>query len=472
METVTSTHNLEIQSLLFPLRGVRQLSISFRFKKVILGLGDILLLNLALFVALTLRQLELPELARLGQHLIVFNFLHAVWIVIFYSIGLYDIQVFAVPKTVESKLIQGIGIAGIATVVLFYSFIFVEIQPKTVLAIDLTFSGLFLLAWRKWFVRVNRNGSRARILLCGRRIEVGQLKGFLGQNKHLGYEISEPLLLWDGNDGSPATMILDRLKNENVDILAVTRTLSEDPQTRGLSYQLVCAGVPVIEFSRLSEEFTGKIPVSVINENWFLENLREFNKLGFEIFKRALDVTAAVMLGLVALLISPFIFIAIKFDSEGAVLFQQKRTGKGGQEFNLIKFRTMKQDAESKGAQWAAKNDSRITRVGGFMRKTRIDELPQLWNVLRGEMSLVGPRPERPEFVEKLVQDLPFYGARHLVKPGLTGWAQINFGYGASVDDTMEKLQHDLYYIKNRCVWLELSILLKTLGTVLRYEGR
>jgi exopolysaccharide biosynthesis polyprenyl glycosylphosphotransferase len=230
--------------------------------------------------------------------------------------------------------------------------------------------------------------------------------------------------------------------------------------------------VPVIEFSRLSEEFTGKIPVSVINENWFLENLREFNKLGFEIFKRALDVTAAVMLGLVALLISPFIFIAIKFDSEGAVLFQQKRTGKGGQEFNLIKFRTMKQDAESKGAQWAAKNDSRITRVGGFMRKTRIDELPQLWNVLRGEMSLVGPRPERPEFVEKLVQDLPFYGARHLVKPGLTGWAQINFGYGASVDDTMEKLQHDLYYIKNRCVWLELSILLKTLGTVLRYEGR
>jgi exopolysaccharide biosynthesis polyprenyl glycosylphosphotransferase len=278
--------------------------------------------------------------------------------------------------------------------------------------------------------------------------------------------------LWDGNDGSPATMILDRLKNENVDILAVTRTLSEDPHTRGLSYQLVCAGVPVIEFSRLSEEFTGKIPVSVINENWFLENLREFNKLGFEIFKRALDVTAAVMLGLVALLISPFIFIAIKFDSEGAVLFQQKRTGKGGQEFNLIKFRTMKQDAESKGAQWAAKNDSRITRVGGFMRKTRIDELPQLWNVLRGEMSLVGPRPERPEFVEKLVQDLPFYGARHLVKPGLTGWAQINFGYGASVDDTMEKLQHDLYYIKNRCVWLELSILLKTLGTVLRYEGR
>jgi lipopolysaccharide/colanic/teichoic acid biosynthesis glycosyltransferase len=132
----------------------------------------------------------------------------------------------------------------------------------------------------------------------------------------------------------------------------------------------------------------------------------------------------------------------------------------------------MKQDAEAEGAKWATEKDNRITRVGGFLRKTRIDELPQLWNVLKGEMSLVGPRPERPEFVAKLARNIPFYEARHLVKPGLTGWAQTNFGYGASVEDAMEKLQHDLYYIKNRCVSLELSILLKTIGTVLRHEGR
>jgi lipopolysaccharide/colanic/teichoic acid biosynthesis glycosyltransferase len=185
-----------------------------------------------------------------------------------------------------------------------------------------------------------------------------------------------------------------------------------------------------------------------------------------------LDVAAAALLGALAILLTPFVALAIKLDSAGEIFFRQKRTGKGGSEFDLIKFRTMRQDAEAQGAQWAAEKDSRITRVGGFMRKTRIDELPQLWNVIKGEMSLVGPRPERPEFVQELAQSVPFYGARHLVKPGLTGWAQINFRYGASVDDAMEKLQHDLYYIKNRSVSLELSILLKTVGTVLRYEGR
>jgi exopolysaccharide biosynthesis polyprenyl glycosylphosphotransferase len=381
-------------------------------------------------------------------------------------------QLFAIPKTMERKLIQGFGIAGLVTIVLFYTLIFVQIQPKTVLVMDLTFSGLFLLTWRKWFIRYNRNGTKARILLCGREAELDQLELFSDHNQHFGFEVSRPLVLWDGKNGGPADMILDRLKADIVDILAITRTLSEDPRTRGLSYQLVCAGVPVIEFSRLSEEFTGKIPVSVINESWFLENLQEFNKLGFEIFKRALDVTAALILGTIALLLGPLIAVAIKLDSKGDVLFRQTRTGKGGREFRLIKFRTMTQDAEAHGAQWASERDNRITRVGAFMRKTRIDELPQLWNVIKGEMSLVGPRPERPEFVEKLAESIPFYGARHLVKPGLTGWAQINFRYGASIDDSMEKLQHDLYYLKNRSVSLELSILLKTIGTVLRYEGR
>jgi exopolysaccharide biosynthesis polyprenyl glycosylphosphotransferase len=473
MDTIIPNQGqLQYSALLYLNRGVRQLSVSFRLKKGMLAAGDVVFLNLALFLALTMRQLELPELADLNRHLVVFNFLHSIWLVVFYSIGLYDIQLFAVPKTIETKLLQGIGIAGTITIVLFYSFWFVEIQPKTVLAMDLTFSGLLLLGWRKWFTQYNRNGSRARILLCGLKSEIDQLEEFCRHNGHLGYEVSRPLLLWDGQNGSPATMILDRLQDDHVDILAITRALTEDSQTRGLYYHLLCGGVPVIEFSSLAEEFTGKIPVSVIDESWFLANLREFNKLGFEIFKRAVDIGAAVGLGIVTLSLFPVIAAAIKLDSRGEIFFRQTRTGRGGRQFNLVKFRTMRQDAETEGPKWATEKDNRITRVGAFLRRTRIDELPQLWNVLKGEMSLIGPRPERPEFVDKLARNIPFYEARHLVKPGLTGWAQTNFGYGASVEDAMEKLQHDLYYIKNRCVSLDVSILLKTVGTVLRYEGR
>jgi exopolysaccharide biosynthesis polyprenyl glycosylphosphotransferase len=473
MDTVVSNQdNPGYRAGFFLLQRERQLSISFPIKKAILVVGDLLLLNLALFLALTFRQLDIPSFLKLSQHLLVFNLIHASWLLIFYSMGLYDIQLFAVPKAVERKLIQGIGIAGILTIVLFYSLSFVEIQPKTVLLMDLTFSGILLLGWRKWFIRYNHSGSKVRILLCGRKTELEQLEAFSNHNGHLGYEVSHPLLLWDGNNGSPAYMILDRLQKDHIDILAITRALSEDSKTRGLSYQLLCAGVPVIEFSRLAEEFTGKIPVSVINEVWFVENLKEFNKLGFEIFKRCLDIGAAVILGILALGVSPIVGLAIKLDSSGPVFFRQKRTGKGGREFNLIKFRTMKQDAEAEGAQWAVVKDVRITRVGRLLRRTRIDELPQLWNVLKGDMSLVGPRPERPEFVDRLARSIPFYEARHLVKPGLTGWAQINFTYGASVEDALEKLQLDLYYIKNRSIALELSTLLKTIGTVLRYEGR
>jgi exopolysaccharide biosynthesis polyprenyl glycosylphosphotransferase len=311
-----------------------------------------------------------------------------------------------------------------------------------------------------------------RILLCGRWTEMNQLQEFFGRNGHLGYEICKPLILKDGENPTLVPRILQRLREDHIDILAVTRSLSEDVTVRGFFYQLLCAGVHVIGVSHLSEELAGKIPVSVINEGWFVENLREFNKRGFEIFKRFLDLTAAVLLGGPTLLILPLFALAIKFDSHGPILFRQKRMGKGGRLFDVVKFRTMVQDAEREGPQWAVAGDNRITRIGGFLRKTRIDELPQLWNVLKGEMSFVGPRPERPEFVKDLAQNVPFYETRHLVKPGLTGWAQINFRYGASIEDAMEKLQYDLYYIKNKSISLELSILLKTVGSVLRYEGR
>ncbi len=217
---------------------------------------------------------------------------------------------------------------------------------------------------------------------------------------------------------------------------------------------------------------TNKIPISLIEEIWFLENLVESKKGTYEIIKRILDFLFAVILGVIALILSPFIIMAIKLDSKGSVLFKQIRVGQNSKSFLAIKFRSMFASAENSGPQWAKPKDPRATKVGRFLRKTRLDELPQLWNILKGEMSFIGPRPERPEFVQELDKKIPHYQIRHLIKPGLSGWAQVNFPYGASIEDALEKLQYELYYLKNRSFILDLGIALRTIKTILQREGR
>ncbi|MFH1534764.1 MAG: sugar transferase, partial [Patescibacteria group bacterium] len=220
------------------------------------------------------------------------------------------------------------------------------------------------------------------------------------------------------------------------------------------------------------ESVTGKIPVSLIDKTWFLENLLEINKQTFEKFKRVVDIIFSIILFIPFIIVYPFAALAIKINSKGPVFYKQKRVGKNEKFFEILKFRSMVADAEKNGAEWAKENDKRITIAGNILRKTRIDELPQIWNVLKGDLSFVGPRPERPEFVQELENQIPHYSMRHLVRPGLSGWAQINFPYGASVEDATEKMQYDLYYIKNRSFLLEISIMLKTIMTLLSHSGR
>ena len=180
----------------------------------------------------------------------------------------------------------------------------------------------------------------------------------------------------------------------------------------------------------------------------------------------------AFVFGSISLIFYPLIILAIKLDSSGPIFFKQRRISQDGQIFKVIKFRSMIEEAEKNGAQWADHQDHRITKVGNFLRKTRLDELPQMWNVFIGQMSFIGPRPERIEFVQQLEKEVPYYQIRHIVKPGLTGWAQVNFHYGASVQDSIEKLQYELYYIKHRSFILDLSILLRTIKIILKGGGR
>jgi exopolysaccharide biosynthesis polyprenyl glycosylphosphotransferase len=228
------------------------------------------------------------------------------------------------------------------------------------------------------------------------------------------------------------------------------------------------AGVRVSSYCDFVEHRYQRIPVNSIDTDWLFSARLDLAHPYYQGVKRAIDSSVA----LVGLLVStPLIIIAaiaIRLESPGSVFYSQVRTGRFNRPFRIWKLRTMCQNSEVNGAQWAAKNDSRITAVGKILRKTRLDELPQFWNVLRGEMSLIGPRPERPEFVKTLAEEIPFFMQRHLVKPGLTGWAQINYPYGASTEDAYNKLTYDLYYIKNASLALDLQIFLRTIGTVMK----
>ncbi len=255
-------------------------------------------------------------------------------------------------------------------------------------------------------------------------------------------------------------------------VLSITKDLSGD------MFQAIMdcneRGIQITPMPVLYERVTGRVAVEHVGDNWFvvlpMDGVSAFNPFMF--LKRLADVTVSAF-GLALLLaLLPFVALAVYLESPGPIFYSQERVGRAGRTFRLLKLRSMVPGAEQEGQpRWAEQNDERVTRVGRFLRRTRLDELPQCLNVLRGEMSLIGPRPERPEFVADLQKRIPFYRSRLAVRPGLTGWAQINYHYGSSVEDALVKLQYDLYYIKRQSLYLDLLILLKTIGVVLSFQG-
>jgi sugar transferase (PEP-CTERM system associated) len=230
-------------------------------------------------------------------------------------------------------------------------------------------------------------------------------------------------------------------------------------------------GVAIERVDNLFERLSGKIKLDGLRPSSFLYS-EGFRMKGLQkVIRRIASMVAAALGLLLCLPLFPFVILAIRLTSPGPIFFRQTRVGLGGQPFQVVKFRTMFVNAEAAGAVWASKNDPRVTAVGGFMRKTRIDEIPQLWNILRGDMDFVGPRPERPEFTPLLAEAMPFYYLRHLVRPGLTGWAQVRFGYGATMAENREKLEYDLYYIKHMSLGLDLLIMFETIKTIVRRRG-
>mgnify|MGYP002754578482 FL=1 len=269
--------------------------------------------------------------------------------------------------------------------------------------------------------------------------------------------------------------IVEMYKTKKFNVLVdFTDKLLGDPKLTGKLLQYKLEGLQYYNYLEFYETYENKLPISHLSPKWFLENT------GFEIYhnnfnlkaKRLLDLLFAMLIGIFAAPVIILAAIIVKLESKGPIFFIQERIGEGNKKFNIVKFRSMTTDAEKDGPQWASKNDNRVTKFGKIMRATRIDELPQLWNVLRGEMSFVGPRPEREFFIQQLEKEIPYYNLRHTVKPGLTGWAQVMYPYGASVEDAYRKLQYDLYYIKHHSIPFDVKVLLKTVTIVIFGKGR
>ena len=449
--------------------------------KIILILGDGFIFYGALFLALIIRFQSWPEEKIWQPHLLPFSILFVLWLLIFYITGLYDLKKFISFKELRSVLIRTMTLAGGLAILLFYLVPFFGITPKTNLVLDIGVSLGFLIIWRRFFFAKLLKAEKIKMLFFGLTRETAAFASFINQNPQIGYETAAIMKLPGENENSFESSapvlefdhnIVSLIKEKSVSLIVASSSIKQNKELIRMFYEVLPLGITIIDFPRFYEGLTGKVPVSLINEVWFLENLTELDKYIFEIIKRWFDVIFSLLLSVPALLAAPFAALLIKLESPGPVFYFQKRIGKNGRIFEIIKFRSMKANAETNGARWAEKNDNRVTASGRFLRKTRIDELPQLWNVLKGELSLIGPRPERPEFTETLKKEISHYAMRHLIKPGLSGWAQINFPYGASKEDAMEKLQYDLFYIKNRSLTLDLDIFLKTLATIFRHQGR
>lgn len=435
-------------------------------RKFTLFLMDIGLLYVSLLAMLQIRY-DNEFVSQYHLHLIPFGIIFALWLTIFFIANLYDPRTFRNGIRFYSALFQTIAIASVISISFFYLIPIFGITPKTNLLIFiLIFTGLET-AGRWLFNGIVETRFKKNVVIVGNSEQTIEIADFIRKNPQLGYELKTII------SPAEARTLEQTIRNESVDTIVISPESYQIPEIIDVFYKALAKKMAFYNLSSFYEHMTGRVPLGAINQIWFLENLSESRKSAYEILKRILDILFGTIFGIVSLALYPFVIAVIKLSSSGPIFYTQKRIGQLGKSFSIIKFRTMVRDAEAKtGAVWATDNDARVTGVGRFLRKTRIDELPQLWNILMGDMSLVGPRAERPEFHETLKRQVPFYEERYLIKPGLSGWAQINFHYGSSIKDAAEKLQYDLYYIKNRSLILDLGIVLKTIRIALAQAGK
>jgi sugar transferase (PEP-CTERM system associated) len=399
----------------------------------------------------------------------------------FYLFDLYDFIVMHDRRELVLRMVQALGLAWIGLAIAFYAFPGLMLGRGTSL-IALPLALALMVGWRvsiHWFL--GHPGIGERILVVGSgnlAVEVARevlsrpdagyrIVGFVGSDAELlGKSLINPRVIG-------VTSELDAIvKREGIDRIVVAMGERRGALPTEKLLQLGLAGrVSIEEGASFYERLTGRVSLSMLRPSWLIFTGRGRQARLATIFRNAVHRFVALIGTVLSFPIVILTAILIKLDSPGPIFYRQERVGKNGRHFVLVKFRSMQVDAEKDGPVWAQKDDDRATRVGRIIRKIRVDEIPQFWNILRGEMNFVGPRPERPHFVEQLADEIPYYKQRHLIAPGLTGWAQIKYAYGASIEDSREKLQYDLFYVKNNSLILDVIILFETIKIILFGRG-
>lgn len=399
----------------------------------------------------------------------------------FYFFDLYDFVVMRDRRELVLRLLQALGLAWIALALIFYALPQVMIG-RGVTLISLPLALFLMVGWRlsiHWILGHPELGERVLIVGSG-EFAVEIAKETL-QRKDAGYRVvgfvdNDPALLGKSLINPKVigltSELADLVKRENIDrlIVAINDRRGQFPTQELLKLSL-SGDVTIEESAAFYERLTGRVLLDMIRPSWLIFSSRGRRARINEIARTAMHRTIALIGAILSLPIAIVTAILIKLESRGPVLYRQERVGKNGRTFKLMKFRSMRVDAEKDGPVWAKTDDDRMTRIGRIIRKIRVDEIPQFWNILRGDMNFVGPRPERPHFVAQLAQEIPYYEQRHLMAPGLTGWAQINYPYGASIEDAKQKLQYDLYYMKNQNLALDATIMFETIKTILFGRG-
>ena len=432
---------------------------SDRMKVILFLLGDLVSLYLALFLTVYIWLGFKIDQNIFIQHIIPFSFLFSGWILTYFIEGLYTVRTQS-PSRMIAYIGRSTGINVLLSFIFFYIFPNFIITPKTNLIVlgGLTF--LIMTIWRRWLLKFFSFARfKENIYIISNEKSFNEVSLLLSNKPHLGFNIIKH---FTPERLKSIKLDLEALKKEKIGLIVIDRNALKHEETLDRIFKLLSHNIEVMDLSRFIERLSGAIPLNAIEKSWFLEfcgcNQSRFYNIGKSFLDRLIAIIAIII---IVPLYIPLLIILLLISGR-PLFFTQTRVGHFNRHFTLFKLRTMVTDAEKDGAKWATPNDSRVTPIGKFLRKTRLDELPQLINVLKGEMSLVGPRPERPEFTQELSKKIPFYNERHLVKPGVTGWAQINFRYGFSEDDSATKLRYDLYYIKNKSIWMDLAIILKT----------
>jgi len=438
-----------------------------RFKKITLFLGDLVGLHLALFLTLLLRY---PQnlLAKYWQnHWPVFWPVFIIWLLILYISNLYDLNLRAKSRVFLGTTANAAIISIFLSILYFYLGTNTNITPKTNLVI---FSAIFVIIFLVWRllsqIAIHSLFLKENLAIIGANQLTDQLVLEIKNNPGAGYQVT-----WVCSDAQALAALPDNIKSKNIRTVVITDNFGSSAKLSAALFTCLTYNINFFNYPDFYESLVGKVPLEAIDSDWFLNNLREGQKNYFNSLKQLLDWLLAGVILVLSLPLWPLIALIIKLTSRGPVFFRQDREGEKEKIFKIIKFRTMRVDGNDLTP--TAEDDQRIFGFGSFLRQTRLDEIPQVLNILRGEMSFIGPRPERPEMVAELEKQIPFYKTRLLIKPGLTGWDQISGAYHSpSVADTYEKLQYDLFYLKHRSFYLDLTIILKTLATMVSRGGR